>query len=1014
LLTLPWFEGVEREMVKRNRPKYLVWIGIFVILAVLASLGVAEMRTSWLQSHFFTRATHDVTWSVEEGKGPHVIASPEGPYDKRLGYSRIPALVQFLESQGYRVSHQAQVSPQFEKLSSLGVFPLFDEKNQAGLKVYDYKKNLLYDSQYPTRIWAKFDDVPPLVVSTLLYVENRDLLSSERPEQNPAVEWQRLGQAVVGLAEDRVFGGEKRPSGGSTLATQIEKFRHSEDGRTATPADKLQQMMSASLRTYLHGPVTLEWQEELVLTYLNGVPLASIAGFGEVFGIPDGLNAWFGTDFEYASTLLKEASDLLPVSAERLFEQGRIYRQIVNLMLAHRRPTELLTTATDALEEKTDAYLRILERDGMISPALAHAATISRSQIQVAFAPEKLDFSRQKLISALRTHTLEATDVATLYELDRLDATVDTTVDMDVQLAVENMLEGLSNKSTVSDLGVDRFGEGDAADVIYSFTLYERKGAENLLRVQADTLDEPLNINEHVKLDLGSTAKLRTLAAYLDLVETMYGLYRPMTNTERKAITFDPIDSLRQWGLGWLSSHPDGDLKQMLEASMERRFSANPNEAFFTGGGLHRFENFSDKDDHQNPTIREAFKKSINLPFIRVIREVIRFHMFDMPGSDRTILMNEDHPARHEYLARFADFEGTVFLGQFWFKYAGLDQKTAFRKFLRGQKWTPRKLIAAYRVVYPDHDIYTVNAVVNEVYGPVAFSTEEAIFNDVDPAKWPSWNDRAYLAGCHPLELWLLRELGKTPDLTLQSAVDATPELRQEIYSWLFKKNRKSGQDMRIRIMLEQDAFAQLHAQWKRLGYPFDRLVASYATAIGSSADRPDALADLIGIVLNGGLKLPKTRISSIHFAANTPYDTVMKRDPAPPERVLAAETAATLREALLGVVESGTARRINRNRTRDWTIGGKTGTGDHQRYTFGPRGEKLTSVAISRSATFVFFIEDRFYGTMTAFVEGEKADDFTFTSSLPVTIVGHMLPLLDPLVDKPTEIQTPDQPIPH
>ncbi len=983
------------------------------ILSVLAALAFAEMRTSWLQSQVFSRATQNVSWSVESGKSPNVIFPGDGPYDKRLGYSRIPALVQFLESQGFRVTHQAQVSPQFTKLHGYGVFPLFNEKDQAGLTVYDYKQNLIYDSQFPARIWPSFEDVPPIVVSTLLYVENRDLLNEDRPEQNPAVEWQRLGQALVGLATDRVVGGEKRPSGGSTLATQIEKYRHSNDGRTATPADKLQQMMSASLRTYLHGPVTLEWQEQLVLTYLNSVPLASIAGYGEVFGIPDGLNAWFGTDFVHADTVLRAASGQSPVTADELFEQGRIYRQIVSLMLAHRRPTELLTTATAPLEDKTDAYLRILERDGIISPALAHAATIARTPIHVRYMPETLDFSRQKLVSALRTHTLQATNVDTLYELDRLDASVDTTVDMDVQLAVENMLEGLSNKSEISDIGVDRFGKGDASEVIYSFTLYERKGAENLLRVQADTLDEPLNINEHIKIDLGSTAKLRTLASYLDLVETMFGLYRSMSVKERDAIVLDPIDSLRRWGLDWLNRNPDGDLRQMLDASMERRFSASPNESFFTGGGLHRFENFSAKDNGQNPTIQEAFKKSINLPFIRVIREVIRFHMFDMPGSDRTILMDSDHPARREYLARFADFEGTVFLGQFWFKYQGLDQKTAFRKFLRSKKWTPKTIIAAYRVVFPDHDIYTVNSIVNEVYGPVAFSTEQKIFDEVDPERWPSWNDRAYLAGCHPLELWLLKELGENPELTLQTAVDSSPDLRQEIYSWLFKTSRKQAQDTRIRIMLEQDAFAQLHTQWKRLGYPFDRLVASYATALGSSADRPDALADLMGIVINGGLKLPKTRVSSIHFAPNTPYDTVMKRDPPAPERVLAAETASTLRDALLSVVDSGTARRINRNPSREWAIGGKTGTGDHKRYTFGPRGEKLTSVAISRSATFVFFIEDRFFGTMTAFVEGENTDEFTFTSSLPVTVVGHMLPLLDPLIEAPTLIQTPDQPVP-
>ena len=36
--------------------------------------------------------------------------------------------------------------------------------------------------------------------------------------------------------------------------------------------------------------------------------------------------------------------------------------------------------------------------------------------------------------------------------------------------------------------------------------------------------------------------------------------------------------------------------------------------------------------------------------------------------------------------------------------------------------------------------------------------------------------------------------------------------------------------------MLEVEAFLDIHQRWPRLGYPFDHLVPSLATALGSSA----------------------------------------------------------------------------------------------------------------------------------------------------------------------------------
>jgi hypothetical protein len=54
----------------------------------------------------------------------------------------------------------------------------------------------------------------------------------------------------------------------------------------------------------------------------------------------------------------------------------------------------------------------------------------------------------------------------------------------------------------------------------------------------------------------------------------------------------------------------------------------------------------------------------------------------------------------------------------------------------------------------------------------------------------------------------------------------------------------------------------------------------------------------------------------------------------------------------------------------------------------------------VNRVATFMFYIDDRFYGTITAFVPGAEAADYEFTSGLPVRLLGTLMPTLAPSLD--------------
>ena len=57
----------------------------------------------------------------------------------------------------------------------------------------------------------------------------------------------------------------------------------------------------------------------------------------------------------------------------------------------------------------------------------------------------------------------------------------------------------------------------------------------------------------------------------------------------------------------------------------------------------------------------------------------------------------------------------------------------------------------------------------------------------------------------------------------------------------------------------------------------------------------------------------------------------------------------------------------------------------------------------MNRTATFVFLIDDRFYGVITAYVHGPDAAAFAFTSSLPAQLFRMLAPTLSPLLGEPS-----------
>jgi membrane peptidoglycan carboxypeptidase len=228
--------------------------------------------------------------------------------------------------------------------------------------------------------------------------------------------------------------------------------------------------------------------------------------------------------------------------------------------------------------------------------------------------------------------------------------------------------------------------------------------------------------------------------------------------------------------------------------------------------------------------------------------------------------------------------------------------------------------------------------------------------------------------------------------------------VRFTAYSWLFKTRYHATQDRRIKRMVELQAFAEIGKSWRALGYPFATLTPSYAAAIGASGDRPVALAQLVGTIANGGKMLPTQTFVELEFAKGTPYETHFTRAATTPRTALSPEIVDVVHGLLRDVVLGGTAKRLAAGMTfpdgQTLDVYGKTGTGD-QRFNVFARGARLIeSRKVNRSATFVFVIGDRFFGTLTAYVHEPYAARDAFTSALSVQLLKSLAPALQPLLD--------------
>ena len=207
-----------------------------------------------------------------------------------------------------------------------------------------------------------------------------------------------------------------------------------------------------------------------------------------------------------------------------------------------------------------------------------------------------------------------------LYDLDRLDLRANTTLQHELQESVTAYLQKLADPDLRRPARADRRTPADPdLDPLGTLQLHPvRTYAERQpVRVQTDNTDQPFDINEGSKLELGSTAKLRVLASYLETVAQIHRDYGGMSVAELRKVEV-ALDFILRWGIDYLVASRDRDLSAMLRRPWNGAIRP-AYESFFTGGGLHTFNNFRKGRQRPPADAAETLRESINLPFVRLL-----------------------------------------------------------------------------------------------------------------------------------------------------------------------------------------------------------------------------------------------------------------------------------------------------------------------------------------------------------------------------------------------------------
>ncbi|MCP3850694.1 MAG: hypothetical protein GY694_10730 [Gammaproteobacteria bacterium] len=967
------------------------------------------------------------------------IPIPDSPRWQRDGIVYYPQLFDVLNDIGFQVDQEThlELTPQAEKLLDMGIIPFnhYQGKAFSGLKITDRYDKTIYQYQHPNQ-FKDFKHVHPFVLKALLVWENDKLRQrvfdkeEEGAELNYLIEGPRIIKSVSEYVQYKVTG-EGAYSGGSTLMTTLEKITNTPGGRTQSVTDKLNQMIGAGLHLYGNDSKGSRENDEVksaLVDFLNTVPMAGgpRSHSGELYGFGASYYAWFGHTIDELNEQLESRDSLV---------RSQVFKNICSLIVSIRRPSDLLRSP-DLINRQANLLLSRLNRKKLLNSALF----VKSRSLKPAWDPQKnnpnqLDYAMHREASSARNQYAylmrqavakksgkkEAKKI-NLQTVDAMSVAIEITTDAQLEANIRSVLDDMYTEVAQQS----PFVQGRTKGLLHSLTPEELKkikyGAVVLeidknqkwkILANTDTQSKDVyNPAKQGRFQWGSTAKLRVLVNYLTIVhdeaiklqqELMYqklakvsGLSSMTKNTihEQRNIFKDYKGSsvtIKRLLAYYIEKHPNASMEMILNWAMSRRISANPEQKFLTGESWHQFHNYQKSDDKKNPNLWQMTTQSINLSFVRLMRDVVDYYI-DQSGFDKiAILTDKKNPVRKKILEKAIQIEEDSYQDGLNF-FVELIQDSFARDValnVAESQTESYKKITNFEIISKAREIVKV----------ISHADDESVHNEVfkkyDLKKFKhlaSWFKRISFYE----KRWLLARVRLQHSTSSSLVSEDEKRIIKQTSQW-FRTN-KFWKKNTLYTHMERKAFAQgITPAWKKLGYPFT-VSPSYAVVLGSSGDTPMSLVELAGTLLNNGLHEKNvSAIDRIVLAPDSEFETRFKRK-REQERLIPEAVAVVASKAMQGVLKKGTAVFASRHPLMKYvdSVGAKTGTGDNRH----------NQVAVNRSAavlsTFDMGEEQSKYAIcITMSVTEGDIERYRFTSKVPVRILARIADHLSPVFTK-------------
>src|SRR5215471_16871405 len=93
------------------------WVMLAVVPVLIGTLVLFEVRTSGLQARILSLVAAKLSYSVQAGPSTTIAFPSSGPFNEAKGYAELPEFAQRLSDAGFRITAQARLSPELERLA---------------------------------------------------------------------------------------------------------------------------------------------------------------------------------------------------------------------------------------------------------------------------------------------------------------------------------------------------------------------------------------------------------------------------------------------------------------------------------------------------------------------------------------------------------------------------------------------------------------------------------------------------------------------------------------------------------------------------------------------------------------------------------------------------------------------------------------------------------------------------------------------------------------------------------